>query len=142
MPLRLLQGLMWFVAGSHAVVGAGAMASQQFREWAAAGYGASVAWTPQFVYILKPLGAFMVVLGGLGAAAALDPLRHRLIVYGFVALLLLRDAQRLLFQEEIREAFGVTPARNLAAGGFFLALAVALVVLLRLAERGRPAGPA
>src|SRR5688572_18940465 len=116
-PLRLLQGLMWFVAGSHAVVGAGAMASQTFREWAAAAYGASVTWTPQFVYILKPLGAFMLALGGLGVVAALDPFRHRVIVYGFAALLLLRDLQRLLFQREIEEAFGITPARNLAAGG-------------------------
>jgi hypothetical protein len=102
-------------------------------------YGARVEWTPQFVYILKPLGAFMLVLGGLGVAAALDPRRHQLIVYGFIAVLLVRDVQRLVYQQEIQEAFGVSPTWNLATGGYFFAQAAAMFVLLQLARKQSPA---
>jgi hypothetical protein len=141
LPLRLLQGLLWYVCCSHIAIGAGIMVSPEFQRWMASVYGVQVEWTPQFSYLLKPLGAFMLVLGSLGVAAALDPLRHRLIVYGFIGVLLLRDLQRLVYHQDLQEAFGISPERNLATGAFFFALAVGLFVLLHLAGgRAAPAG--
>jgi hypothetical protein len=103
-------------------------------------YGATVDWTPQFVYILKPLGAFMFVLGGLAAAAALKPLYHTAIIYGFVALFALRALQRLVFQQELQAAFSIASARNLGAMVFFFALAAVLFVVCRAAEKRRALG--
>ena len=36
-------------------------------------YGAQVTWTPEFLYIVKPIGAFMIAIGVMAAAAARDP---------------------------------------------------------------------
>jgi hypothetical protein len=130
---------LFFASLSHIVIGVGVMVSPAFREWMAGVYGARGDWTPQFVYILKPLGAFMLVLGGLGVVATLDPLRYSLIVYGFIAVLLVRDLQRLVYQPEIQEAFGVSPAWNLATGGYFFAQAAVMFVLLQLARKRSPA---
>jgi hypothetical protein len=114
------------------------MLSPELQRPLAAFYGAEVDWTPQFVYILCPLGAFMFVMGLLVAAAALDPWRHRLIVFGLCGVLLLRALQRVVLQEEIHDAFQITPARDLAMAAFFAAEAVAILVLLNRA--GRSAG--
>jgi hypothetical protein len=70
--------------------------------------------------------------------AARDPVRHRLIVYGFIAVLLLRDLQRLVYQQEIQAAFGIGFAWNLAVGGFFFAQAALMFVLLQLARKRSP----
>lgn len=133
--LRLLQGLLAFAGVCHLAIGGGIMLSPAFQDWAAKLYGATVDWTPPLRYILRPLGAFMVALGGLGVAAAFDPLAHPEIVYAFVALLLIRDVQRLLLRRELYAAFRISPRKNLITGGFFLAIAVGLVALLQLASR-------
>jgi hypothetical protein len=137
-PFRLLQALLWFASLSHILIGASLMVSPEAQRAVAALYGAEVDWTAQFVYILRPLGAFMFVLGLLLAVAALDPWKHRLIVYGLCGVLLLRALQRLLLQQDIQEAFRVSPVRDLGMAGFFVAEAVAILVLLH--RTGRAAG--
>ena len=57
----------------------------------------------ELCYILKPLGAFMVTLGILAAAAALNPTRNRVIMYGFVILFLGRALQRLVWAQEVQD---------------------------------------
>jgi hypothetical protein len=128
---RILQGLLWFAAASHIVIGGGIMFSDDFQRALAPLYGAEVNWTAQFTYILRPLGAFMFVFGILIAAAALDPLRHRAIVYGLCGVLSLRVLQRVLFYREVQEGFGINLGWYLAMGGFFLAMAIAIVLLLQ-----------
>jgi hypothetical protein len=140
--LRVLQVVLWFVGLSHLVLGACIMLSPALQQKAAALYGAQVDWTPQFIYILRPLGAFMLVLGIAGVVAALDPLRYRAIVYCLAALLLLRVLQRVLFRDEIADMFAIEPARNLVNAGFFLALALALIVLAAIAGRRPQPGAA
>jgi hypothetical protein len=103
-------------------------------------YGAQVDWTPQFVYILKPLGAFMFVFGLLAAVAALNPLRHRPIVYAFVSLFVIRSLQRLVFGQEVYNAFAITPARNLGNMVLFLLLAASLLGIYRHVEKAQPGG--
>ena len=93
---------------------------------------------PQFVYILKPLGAFMFALGVMAAIAARNPLHNKLMIYGFVLLWLIRSLQRLIFWQEIQSAF-VIPNGSMISGTVFVFLSgVLLVVLLYLAERQRP----
>jgi hypothetical protein len=103
-------------------------------------YGAGVDWTAQFIYILRPLGAFMLVLGLLLAVAALDPWKHRLIVYGLCGVLFLRALQRLVLQQDIQDAFHISPARDLGMAAFFVTEAVAILVLLHRAGKAAAVG--
>lgn len=128
-PHRLLQGFFWMVCTFHVVVGVGLNFSSGFPRLMAEYYGATVDWTPQFTYILKPLGAFMFVLGLLAAAAARDPLRYRLAAYLFATLFTIRGLQRVVFRREILDAFSISPARNMGNAVFFLALAATLLGL-------------
>lgn len=135
--LKMLQGLLWFICAFHIVVGAGINFSPGITKAMANFYGAQVDWTPQFVYILKPLGAFMFVLGILAVSAARDPLGNPAIVKGFIALFVIRAVQRPLFGREIYEAFAIPPARNLTTMALFLALAACLVLLFRSAQKAK-----
>jgi hypothetical protein len=138
--ISALQYLMWFICAFHLLVGVSLNVPVIPLDVIARYYGASVDWTPQFVYILKPLGAFMFVLGGLAAAAALKPLYHKAIVYGFVALFSLRALQRLIFQQEVEAAFSIPSARNLGAMTLFFALAAVLFAVFRAAEKRQALG--
>ncbi len=132
---RLLQAFLWFICAFHLLVGLGVNLSPAFAQGVAGYYGARVDWTPQFLYILKPLGAFMIALGVLAAGAALDPLKHRLIPYGFATLFVLRGLQRLVFRREIVDAFSIAPGRLVAQTVLFLAMAAALLFLHRHVEK-------
>lgn len=128
-PYRLLQGFFWMVCTFHVVVGVGLNISSGFSRLMAGYYGATVDWTPQFNYILKPLGAFMFVLGILAAAAARDPMRYWVAAYLFATLFTIRALQRVVFRGEILDAFSISPARNMGNAVFFLALAATLLGL-------------
>lgn len=136
---RLLQFLLWSICAYHLGVGFGLNVSAPgFLQFMAAYYGAQVDWTAQFLYILKPLGAYMLVMGGLAAAAALKPLANRAIVYGFAALFILRALQRVIFAGELIDAFGIPPARNIGNVIFFLGLAAVLLGLYHYVIRRQP----
>jgi len=134
---QVLQALLGFVCAAHVVIGLGVNLAPGFPPIVAGLYGATVDWTPQFTYILKPLGAFMLTVGLLAGIAATDPARHTAIVYAVAVLFVIRSAQRVFFAGETLRAFGITLARDAAVASFFLALAVTLVLLVRRV----PAGP-
>jgi hypothetical protein len=138
--LGALKGLLWFVALSHVTIGLGIMVSRRFQELMADMYGASVTWTPELHYLLKPLGVFMFGLGVLGVVAARDPLRHRAVIFTFVAVLSLRVLQRVVHRDEIQAAFELEASRMVVNGSFFGLLAVALVILTLKADRARVDG--
>ena len=127
--------MLWFVSASHIIIGGGVNLVPGSLPWFAALYGADVQWTPAFTYILKPLGAFMLALGVIAAAAARDPLRFRPVIYGFVLLFVIRSAQRLVYSHELSEVFGIDPARNTVNMAFFLLMAAVLLGLERAATR-------
>jgi hypothetical protein len=136
--LRALQVFLGLICAAHVIVGLSLNFLLVPLPLIADYYGARVDWTPQFLYILKPLGAFMLVLGGLAGSAAVAPLRHGAIVYGFVALFTIRALQRLVFQQEAHSAFAITPAHNLGQVVFFFVLAAALLALHRHVGRQAP----
>lgn len=138
--LLLLQVLLWLICAFHIVIGVGINVSAEFPRFMAVVYGATVQWTPQFSYILKPLGAFMLVLGILAAVAARNPIGHRPIILGFVTLFTLRALQRLVFQEEIHNAFVIATGRNIVSMIFFFALAAGLFALYRYTAKESQTG--
>ena len=134
--LMALKVFLWGICAFHLVVGIGLNVSSGFPAVMANYYGAAVNWTPEFLYIVKPIGAFMIALGVLAAFAARDPLGHRPIIYGFIVLFVLRGLQRIVFSEEIASAIAIAAGRNLGNAVFFLAMAGGLILLNRLAGKG------
>lgn len=133
-PLRVLQAYLWLICAFHALTGLGINFSRPFMESMAVYYGAKVDFTPQFVTLLHPLGAFMFVLGVIAAVAASDPVRYRLIVYCFAALFVIRALQRVIFMQDIEGAFHIDPARNLFNVAFFTLMGISLAALQRFVE--------
>ena len=141
--LKFLRWFLWLVCIFHVVIGLALNLDVGAKEWIGKLYSATVNWDdPQFVYILRPLGAFMIVLGILAAVAARNPLRHQAIAFGFVLLFFLRGLQRLIFLKEIENAFAIPGSRSLVQMAVMWALAAALFALTRAAARGSGPGAA
>ena len=134
---RALKAYLWFIAVFHLFVGLAVNISDDFTRMIAAGYGATVDWTPQFIYILHPLGAFMIVLGFLAAVAARDPERYDAVVFGFIGLFVIRGLHRVLFGSVLASAFGIPASRNTFNMVLMFAQAILLYLLWR-AARVRP----
>lgn len=133
--LLVLQILLWMVCAFHVAIGAGLNVSPAFPQFMAGQYGAEVNFTPALLYLLKPLGAFMLAVGFMAGVAARNPLGNRAIIYGLVLLFTLRGLQRIVFQEEIASALSVAASRNIFNAVFFLFLGLALIALLRIADK-------
>lgn len=135
---RPLQILMGFVAVFHIGVGLGLNLMPGFVETMAGMYGAEVAeWSPQFTYILYPLGTFMLALGAVAALTATQPEKFRAAVYVFAGLFIIRALHRLLLGDTITEVFTISSGRNYGNATFFFGLAAALIVAEQLAHRAR-----
>lgn len=144
-PLRVLKVLLWIVALSHVVIGAGAYLSPGFQNQMALLYGARVTWTGELSYVAGMLGAFMFGLGLAGIAAARNPIRYGALVIGFAAVLLLRSLQRVMEMAAVQELFLVPEWRIWTNSVVFALLGLALLVLLASAarrERAATAAPA
>ena len=140
---RILKAYLWFIAIFHLFVGVAVNVSPAFTQMIARGYGATVDWTPQFTYILHPLGAFMIVLGLLAGAAAREPERYEGVILGFVVLFVIRALHRLVYGGVLTQAFGISRSRNTANMIVFLAQAILLFFLWRAARtRSRYVAPA
>src|SRR5688572_33427819 len=131
-----LSRFLWIVCAFHILVGLSLNVDLGLREWVGSSlYNAQVDWSDgQFVYILKPLGAFMIALGVMAAMAARNPLGNRSIIIGFAVLFTMRGLQRLLFMSEIESVFAIPASRSLVQMVVMLSLAVGLVLLLRAAS--------
>ena len=127
--LILLKVLMWIVAAMHLVVGLGLALTPGFARYMADVYGAEVNWTPEFSYIVRPLGTFMIGLGVVAIAAARDPIRYRIVLYALAVVFLARAAQRLIWANEVQTAFGLTNSRNVANMVFFTFVGGSILVL-------------
>ncbi len=133
--MSILKLCLWFACAFHLVIGLGLNLSPSFPQVMAGYYGAEVDFTPQFLYILKPLGAFMIAIAIMAAAAARDPLNNAMIVYALVALFTMRALQRFVFQDTIVSELSIEASRNVANAIAFLALAMIFAVLFKMAQR-------
>jgi hypothetical protein len=140
--MLLLKVFLVLICAFHVIIGVGLNISGELPGMMATYYGAQhVKWTPELVYMLHPLGAFMFVLGTLALVAARDPLNHRAIVYAFAALFIIRGLQRIAFHADTVNLFGISPVRNMANMVFFVGMGVVLLALHYYAARraGSPA---
>jgi len=121
---RLLRLYLWFIALFHLFVGLAVNFSPSFTRMIAGWYGATVDWTPQFVYILHPLGAFMIILGLLAAVAARQPARYPAVIIGCVIL------------------FAISKSRSMMNLALFALQAIALLLLWRASRESEPSAVA
>ena len=128
--LKCLRGILVFIALFHLTAGIGLMFSVSFQRLAVASYGATLPWEARDIYFVRIIGSFAFVLGYLAAMAAVDPLKYRIVVIGFVEFFILRNINRHLYSQELYSGFGVSPLVNDLTTVFFGAQAVLLVVLL------------
>jgi hypothetical protein len=91
-------------------------------------YGASFEPHPQAVYLVRPLGVFMLALGILQARAAMEPLRYRAVLDVTILVFALRQLQRLLWAPAVFQVFGLTRSRHWIGTGFFFVILVLLIV--------------
>ena len=137
----ILQLTLWFICAFHLVVGTGLVFSGGFVETAAKLYGAEqTQWDGQFLYILRPLGVFMVALSIFAAAAAKSPETHRLTIYVFAGIFFVRALQRVMFGEELSQLFGIDSGRNTANMVFFFVFGGFLIAMDLLRQRGVDGG--
>lgn len=116
-------------------MGVGLMFSEAFQKSAVALYGAKLDWSSQTIYLIRILGSFALVLGGLAAIGSKDPVKHEAVIWAFVGLFVLRNISRHLYSQELYEGFSVTPVVNDLTTTFFAIQAIALIYLLLLAKR-------
>jgi len=102
------------------------MFSVSFQKLAVASYGAALPWEVRDIYFVRIIGSFAFVLGYLAAMAAVDPLKYKIVVIGFVEFFMLRNLNRHLYSQELYSGFGVSPLVNDLTTVFFGAQAVLL----------------
>jgi len=134
-PVKWLRGVLVFIAVFHLVAGLGLMFSVPFQRFAVGSYGANLAWDDRNIYFLRIIGSFAFVLGYLAAMASRDPLKHQIVLIGFIEFFVLRNIHRHLYSRELYAGFGVSPAVNDLTTVFFGAQAVLLATLLWRARR-------
>jgi hypothetical protein len=132
---RWLRAILVFISAFHLIAGAGLMFSVRFQQWAVALYGAHVSWDASSIYFVRIIGSFAFVLGFLAVMASRDPLKHKIVIIGFIEFFLLRNVNRHLYSSELYAGFGVSPLVNDLTTAFFGAQAVLLAVLLWRADR-------
>jgi hypothetical protein len=98
---HILMGVLGIVSGSTAAWGAHVL------------WHANVTVDPQFSYLAKFLGAYVVAFGVMMLFITKDPVRYGGLVYPAVVVAVLRIAERLIFAGELKAAFGIGMDRTI-----------------------------
>lgn len=133
--LRALKLLMWFIAIYQFVIGFLLLMSPGFAQLVVAWYGAQVSWTDQFAFILKPLGAYMLMTGLIAASAARADVPHPTITTALAVLFAINAIYRIGRFEHIQTTFGIAAWHLVGQIVILSALALSLVFLSRAAVR-------
>jgi hypothetical protein len=110
-------GILGIVSGSSAAWGAHTL------------WHATVTVDPQFTYLAKFLGAYVVAFGVMMLFIAKDPVRYGALVYPAVIVAVIRIGERLVFARELKDAFGVGMDRTIGTIIVVGALNLALLML-------------
>src|SRR6476659_7906413 len=84
--LSALKALLWFIAVYQFACGFLLLMPPGFAQLVVGWYGASVNWTDQFTFILKPLGAYMLMTGLIAASSARATVPHPTIITSLAVL--------------------------------------------------------
>jgi len=128
---RALKSLLWFIAVYQFAMGALLIMPPAFAQFVVSWYGATVDWTPQFTFILKPLGAYMLMTGLIAAATARAEIPHPSITSSLAALFTINALYRILRFEYVRATFSIGFSLLVLQIIVLLGLAVALMLLSR-----------
>ncbi len=63
------------------------MVSVTFQKAAIAFYGGTLEWTPMPIFFIRVIGSFAFVLGYLALMASPNPIKHKIIIIGFIEFL-------------------------------------------------------
>jgi hypothetical protein len=125
--IRVLAGFMGIY---HILMGILGIVSGATAAWAAhALWHATVTADPQFNYLAKFLGAYVVAFGCMLLLIAKDPVRYSALVYPAVVVAVLRIAERLIFAGELKTAFGIGMDRTIGTIIVVAALNLGLLLL-------------
>ena len=141
LSLRALRGLLWFIAVYQFVMGFLLLMPPSLAQLVVSWYGAQVTWTPQFTFILKPLGAYMLMTGLIAAGAARAAVPHPTIVWALAVLFGVNAIYRVLRFEHVGATFGIAPGHLVLQIVVLLGLAGALLLSYRNAARRVGAEP-
>lgn len=109
--IKVLAG---FMGVYHILMGVFGIASASMAAWAAhALWHATVNVDAQFTYLAKFLGAYVVGVGVMLLFIAKDPVRYGALVYPAILVGVLRIAERLVFANELKSAFGIGMDRTI-----------------------------
>lgn len=133
--LKALKGLLWFIAAYQFVVGALLMLTPDLSQLVVGLYGSNVEVTPQFAFILKPLGAYMLMTGLIAAGTARANVPHPSIVMALVVLFVMNVLYRLGTFQYVQDTFGIPRWHLLGQIAVLSAIAIALATLSRSAMR-------
>jgi hypothetical protein len=128
--LNQLKAVLVFIAIFHLVFGFGLMFSIDFQKAALANYGGTLEWNTSDIYFIRIIGSFAFVLGSLAWMASRDPMRHKIIIIGFIEFFVLRNINRHLFADELYLALNVSQMMNIMTSVFFGLQALLLTYLL------------
>ena len=125
----LVRLIMAWICTGHVITGLAALISnKRGLQIGALLYGARFEPTPQFRYIIRPLGVYILALAYLQAMAVRDPWRYRAVIDATLAVFAARQVQRYFFSSQIQSIFGISGQQHLLRSLYFLLLALALLV--------------
>jgi hypothetical protein len=128
--LNQLKAVLVFIAIFHLFFGFGLMFSIDFQKAALASYGGTLEWNTTNIYFIRIIGSFAFVLGYLAWMASRDPMKHKVIIIGFIEFFILRNISRHLFADELYVALSVSQMMNVMTSVFFGLQALLLTYLL------------
>ena len=124
---REVKYLSYFVGIYHLVLGlVGALSEKLTVVMGELIFSANLTATDQFVYLVKYLGAYVIVFGCMMILAGTNPQKYRRLIEIGILLIAIRIFQRLYFASELQSAFGVGMERNLINILVIFAIAVGL----------------
>ena len=133
--LSALKALLWFIAAYQFAVGFLLLMTPGFAQLVVAWYGASVNWTDQFTFILKPLGAYMLMTGLIAASGARANVPHPTITTALAILFAINALYRILRFQVIQQTFGIASWHLIGQIVVLVGLASSLTLLSRAAVR-------
>ncbi|MCH7921291.1 MAG: hypothetical protein IIC50_25385, partial [Planctomycetes bacterium] len=95
---KILKGLLWWLVVFHtglAILGIFAKETTVFL--AEKFFNFKLELTPQMFWVINPFAAYLLAFGGFMAIAAIDPKRHKSVIYVGAGLLAVRAVQRTIF---------------------------------------------
>lgn len=136
--INQLKAVLVFIAIFHLVFGLGLMVSIDFQKTAISFYGGTLEWTPTPIFFIRVIGSFAFVLGYLALMASRDPMKHKVIIIGFIEFFILRNVNRHFFSDEVYSVLNISRTMNIMTSIFFGLQALLLGYLLWKASRNTP----